>query len=149
MAALPLTVHALHKSEMEYHRKFGHTLGRIQHISLMSIIGIFMQPDVYLPKLWHLSYLVSKVSSDVFNIWLFTNINPYFILITLMMYQISLGLHGVGIKFNTTQPRVFRIPSRCRLCQNYQQKKVRFMYYTYSAWFCCLLEYTDSTIYSI
>ena len=36
MAALPLTGHALHKSEMEYHGKFGHTLGRIKHIYLMS-----------------------------------------------------------------------------------------------------------------
>ena len=36
LAALPLTRHALHKAEMEYHGKFGHTLGRIQHIALMS-----------------------------------------------------------------------------------------------------------------
>ena len=35
-AALPLTEHSLHKSEMEYHGKFRHTLGRIQHIALMS-----------------------------------------------------------------------------------------------------------------
>ena len=41
MAALPLTGHALHKSEMEYHGKFGHTLGRIQHIALMSRIDLF------------------------------------------------------------------------------------------------------------
>ena len=41
MAALPLTGHDLHKSEMEYHGKFGHTLGRIQHIALMSRIEIF------------------------------------------------------------------------------------------------------------
>ena len=40
MAALPLTGHALHKSEMEYHGKFGHTLWRIQHIALMSRIDI-------------------------------------------------------------------------------------------------------------
>ena len=40
MAALPLTGHALHKAEMEYHRKFGHALGRIQHIALMSRIDI-------------------------------------------------------------------------------------------------------------
>ena len=38
LAALPLTGHVLHKAEMEYHGKFGHTIGRIQHISLMSII---------------------------------------------------------------------------------------------------------------
>ena len=41
MAALPLTGHALQKSEMEYHGKFGHTLGRIHHIALMSRIDIF------------------------------------------------------------------------------------------------------------
>ena len=32
LAALPLTEHAIQKAEMEYHGKFGHTLGRIQHI---------------------------------------------------------------------------------------------------------------------
>ena len=40
MATLPLKVHALHKAEMEYHGKYGHTLGRIQHIALMSIIDL-------------------------------------------------------------------------------------------------------------
>ena len=40
MDALPLTGNSLHKAEMEYHGKFGHTLGRIQHIALMSKIGI-------------------------------------------------------------------------------------------------------------
>ena len=32
---------ALHKSEMEYNGKFGHTIGRIQHISLMIRTDIF------------------------------------------------------------------------------------------------------------
>ena len=41
MDSLPLTGNALHKAEMEYHGKFGHTLGRIQHIALISIIYIF------------------------------------------------------------------------------------------------------------
>ena len=40
IATLPLTINDLHKSEMEYHGKFGHTIGRIQHIDIMSIIGI-------------------------------------------------------------------------------------------------------------
>ena len=40
MGALQLTGHALHKTEMEYHRKFGHTLGRIQHIYIMIMIDI-------------------------------------------------------------------------------------------------------------
>ena len=38
LAALTLTGHALHKVEMEYYGKFVHTLGRIQHIALMSRI---------------------------------------------------------------------------------------------------------------
>ena len=41
MATLTLTGHALKKVEMEYHGKFGHTLGRIQHIDLMSRIDLF------------------------------------------------------------------------------------------------------------
>ena len=40
LAALPLTGHALHKAELEYHGKFGHKLGRIQHIDLMSRIDL-------------------------------------------------------------------------------------------------------------
>ena len=40
MDALSLSRHTLHKAEMEYHGKFGHTLGRIQHISLISRIDI-------------------------------------------------------------------------------------------------------------
>ena len=40
MAAIPLTGHALQKAEMEYHGKFGHTLGRIEHIALMSRIDL-------------------------------------------------------------------------------------------------------------
>ena len=38
--ALPLTGHALQKAEMEYHGKCVHTLGRIQHIGLMSRIDL-------------------------------------------------------------------------------------------------------------
>ena len=33
LAVLPLTGHSLHKAEMEYRGKFGHTLGRVQHIA--------------------------------------------------------------------------------------------------------------------
>ena len=40
MAALPLTVNVLHKAKMEYHEKIRHTIGRIQHIDIMSIIVI-------------------------------------------------------------------------------------------------------------
>ena len=44
MAALSLIGHSLNKAEMEYRGKFGHTLGRLEHISFMSRIGIFMLP---------------------------------------------------------------------------------------------------------
>ena len=40
MAAIPLTGNVPHMAEMEYHGKFGHTLGRIQHIYPMNRIDI-------------------------------------------------------------------------------------------------------------
>ena len=40
MDALPLTGNDLHKANMEYHGKFGHNLGSIQHIALTIIIDI-------------------------------------------------------------------------------------------------------------
>ena len=40
MSALPLTGHERNKTEMEYQGKFGHTLGRKQHIALMSRIDL-------------------------------------------------------------------------------------------------------------
>ena len=40
MASLPLTGNALHKAEMEYNGKFGHIIGRIQNIALMSRLEI-------------------------------------------------------------------------------------------------------------
>ena len=40
MASLALTRSALHKAEMEYNGKFGYTIGRIQHIYIMSITDI-------------------------------------------------------------------------------------------------------------
>ena len=40
MDALPLTRNTLHKEETEYNGKFGHALGRIQNIALMSKIEI-------------------------------------------------------------------------------------------------------------
>ena len=38
MAEISLTGNVLHKAENEYHGKFGHTIGRIQHIAIMIII---------------------------------------------------------------------------------------------------------------
>ena len=43
MAVLLLTGNALHKAEMEYHVKFGHTLGRVQQIALMITIEIYYE----------------------------------------------------------------------------------------------------------
>ena len=40
LAALTLTGHTLHKSEMKYHEMFGHKLGRIQNIALMRRIDL-------------------------------------------------------------------------------------------------------------
>ena len=40
MVALPLKGNAFNKAEMEYNGKFGHTLGRIQHIAIMIRIDI-------------------------------------------------------------------------------------------------------------
>ena len=40
MAEHPLTVNDRCKAEMGYHGKFGYTIGRIQKISIMSIIDI-------------------------------------------------------------------------------------------------------------
>ena len=65
-----------------------------------------MQPVIQQPKLLHLPYLVSKLSSSVFNIWIVTHIRPHFTLLIIMTDQISTGLHSVGIKLNTTQPRI-------------------------------------------
>ena len=41
MAALPLNGNTLHKTEIDYCGKFGHTIGRIQHIILIRRIEIF------------------------------------------------------------------------------------------------------------
>ena len=91
---------------MGYYGKFGHNLGRIQHISLMIRIYFFMQRVFQKPQMWHTLFLVYKVSRAVFNIWLVTYINPYFILLIIIMVQISSDLHGVGINLKTTQPRI-------------------------------------------
>ena len=66
-------------------------------------LTFIMKLVLYIPKLWHLPYLFSKVSNDVFNIWPVAHINPYFIRIILMMDQMSTGLHVLEIKLNTTQ----------------------------------------------
>ena len=46
MSALPLEGNTFHKAEMKYNGKFGHTVGRIHHISLMSKIDFFTKTVV-------------------------------------------------------------------------------------------------------
>ena len=106
MDAIPLTINALHKAEIEYHGKFGHTLGRIQHIALVIIIDISTQPIVYKPKLWHIILSVSNVSSAMFDICLINHVNPSFTLLIIMIAQISSDLHIVGVNFNNTPLRM-------------------------------------------
>ena len=67
-------------------------------------LAFITQAIVYKPKLWHILFLVSKVSIDMFNIWLVFYSKAYFIILILMMAQISPALHGVGIKLKTKQP---------------------------------------------
>ena len=149
MDALPLTEHAIHKAEMEYHGNFWHTLGRIQHIAIMSRIDLSYETchlatltvSPTLPSFQVMNHYVHYLASHPHK--------PIFILIILMMDQISSGLHGVGIKLKTTQPRIFGMSSICISWQNYQQKTVSVGYYTYSGWCFCLLKSKDSTSYRI
>ena len=89
---------------MKYHGKFGHTLGQIQHIYIISRLNFATHPSTWEPKLWHLLFLVSKVSRAAFNIWIIILMNSYFIFLIIIMDQISSDLHEEGIKQNTTQP---------------------------------------------
>ena len=107
MTALTLPGHVLHKAEMEYHRKFGHTLGRIQHIIIMSRIELCyatcsistqtVAPT--LPCFQGIKRCVRYLASHPHK--------PIFILIIIMIDQMSSRLHGVGIKLDTTQHRTF------------------------------------------
>ena len=105
MATISLTGNALDKAEIEYHGMFWHTIGSIQRISFMIRMKFVTQLVVYQHKLWRLLFLVFKMSSAVFNIWIVTHINPSFILLIIMMAQIKSDLFGVVIKLNNTQPR--------------------------------------------
>ena len=106
MAALTLTGHALHNAEIEYHGKFGHTLGRIQHIALMSRIDLCYATchletqtvSPTLPGFQGIKRCVQYLASHPHK--------PIFILLILMKYQISAGLHGVEIKLKTTQQKI-------------------------------------------
>ena len=99
MAALPLTGNALYKSQMQYPGKFGHILGSIQHITLMSKIDLCyatccLATQNVVPTLPGFKCIKRCVQ----YLYRVTHISPYFILLTFIMAQISSGLHGVGIK---------------------------------------------------
>ena len=107
MAALTLTGNDLRKAEMEHHGKFGHNLGWMQHIALMTRIDIFyttchMEIQTVSPTLNYFQGLkccIKYLASHPHK--------PIFILLLLMMDQMSSDLHGEGIKLKTTQPRIF------------------------------------------
>ena len=62
------------------------------------------QTSAWETKLWNLISLVYKVSIAVSDIWIFVLINLSFILLILVINQMSSYLHVVGIKLNTIQP---------------------------------------------
>ena len=88
---------------MDYNVKFVHTLGKIQHISLMGIIDICYK--TYCLETQNVAPTLPGFQGIkiFFDIWLFTHINPSFIIIIIMMAQMPSDLHGVGIKLKTTQ----------------------------------------------
>ena len=83
---------------MEYHGNFGHTLGRIQHIALMSRID-----SCYVTCCLATQNVAPTLPG---YIWLVTHMNLSFILLIIMMDQISSGLHGVEIKLKIAQTRI-------------------------------------------
>ena len=102
MAALTLTGNALHKAEMEYYGKFGYTLGMIRHIALMSTDGIYyatcrLATHTVAPTITGFQGIKCCVQYLARHPY-----KPIFILIILMMDQISSDLYGVGIMLNTT-----------------------------------------------
>ena len=106
MAALTLTRNSLYKAEMEYHRKFGHNLGRIQHIALMVRLEICYTycclatktMSTTLPSFQGIKSCIQYMASRSYK--------PIFILLIIIMDQISSYLNGLGIKLKTTQPRI-------------------------------------------
>ena len=115
MASLRLTGNSLHKSEIEYHGKFGNIIGRIQHTPIMSKIYICytacvlvtqtVVPNIPCFKYLNLciQYMVSHPHKTVF------------ILLIPMMAQMSSYLHGVGSKLKTKQPRIVKNVIKSRI----------------------------------
>ena len=106
MATVKLIGNALHNVEMEYHGKFGHTIGLIQHIYIMNRIEIcytalHLGEKIVAPNLTGLQglkiciqYLASHPHRSIF------------ILLIITTDQISSDLHGSEIKLKTTQPKI-------------------------------------------
>ena len=91
---------------MEYHGKFGHTLGRIQHISLMSRIDICyatcrLETQTVAPTLHGFQVIkrcVQYLASHPHK--------PIFFVLTLMIDKMASGSQGLEIKLNTTPPKI-------------------------------------------
>ena len=107
MAKLPLTGNYFQKSGMEYYGKFGHTLRRMQHIDLMSIIYICYANFLLATKTVAMTFPGFQVIKICAQYLASQPHKPIFILLTIMMAQISSDLHGVGIKLNNTLPIIF------------------------------------------
>ena len=92
---------------MEYNSKFGHNLGWIHQISIMSRIDICYTAcglgtqtvSPTLPSFQGIKRCIKYMASHPNK--------PIFILILIMMAQMLSDLHGVGINLKTTQPRNF------------------------------------------
>ena len=135
---------------MEYHGEFGHNIGRIQHISLMSIIDTWFTSyrlatqtvTPTLPSFQGIKRCVQYLDSHTHT--------PIFILLILMMAQILSDIHGVyKSSWRLHNPKNIIIPSRCRSWYYSHQKTVSFRFFSYSPFCYCLLESTDSTRYSL
>ena len=130
---------------MEYHGKFGYTLGQIQHISLMSRIDIcctacLMATQTVSPTIPGLQFLNCCIQ--------YMSSHPHKPIFDPSHYYdgwkfIRFTCSGNQVECYTTQN--FIIPSRWGLWYNYQQKTVSFRYYSYSPWRFCLLKIVDST----
>ena len=90
---------------MEYHGKFGHKLGSIQHIALMSRIDLCCETCLLvtqtvspnLPGFQGIKLCVQYLASHPHQ--------PIFYPYNFMLNQMSSGLHGVEIKLKTTKPQ--------------------------------------------
>ena len=86
------------------------------------------QNVAYQPKLWHLLFLAYNIKSDVFNTCIFTHIKPYFILLIIIMDQISSDLHGVIIQ--PTNIKISILKYMQILIGNQNQKQWSYLFFT-------------------